>query len=228
MSVEKKKYIAINKEIYSILADNYYEELQNKQNYKQIINSICNKIFNTYVDSNNRKPVSILELGPGLGKALSLFSIKYKCNVVGIELSPKMAEKAKKNAPRAAIINDDINNIDNLLKNQFDIIFVNAVIHLFPRRDAIKLMEKIHRWLRDEGFLYLSTTLHEVATEGFFAKSNCNSRLKRFRRKYSEMDFKELVSSAGFRITSEWESPETKKNKHWINLICAKKWRTNL
>jgi len=221
--VKKKAYISVNKQTYDILADEYYEKICNNVKSKNIFDYLCKRVFFTYKNHFKKNPKSVLELGPGLGNALKIFSTKYNCNVTGIELSHRMAEKAQKKAVRAAIINDDINNIDNLLESQFDIIYANAVIHLFPRKDAVELLVKIHKWLKNSGVIYISTTLHEISEEGFFLKSNCDKKLNRYRRKYDEIDFKDLVCTTGFLVIDEWKFSETEMSKQWINLICEKK-----
>jgi 16S rRNA A1518/A1519 N6-dimethyltransferase RsmA/KsgA/DIM1 with predicted DNA glycosylase/AP lyase activity len=88
-----KEYIEINRKAYSIFADEYYEKMLKENRYKDITDKLCKYVYDAYINANNgKKPESVLELGPGLGATLLLFSTTYNCNVTGVELSNRMAD----------------------------------------------------------------------------------------------------------------------------------------
>lgn len=95
----------------------------------------------------NILPESILDIGCGPGNSTNqLYEYFPKSNILGIDSSDNMLDKAEKSYPhlkfRKCFIPDDIESIEN-----FDLIFSNACLHWIPDHKNLfpKLMSKLNR-----------------------------------------------------------------------------------
>jgi SAM-dependent methyltransferase len=212
-------YIDINRDAYDKLCDDgYYDKVE----YDNTEIS-CDRVYSQYCKINNgSKPLNVLELGPGIGRALHYFSTVYNCNTTAIELSQKMAIKAKRMAPSANIIVCDVKDINILIHSQFDIIYANAFIHLFPEQDALFVLQNYSKLLKDSGLIYLSTTINQEYKVGIFRKMNL--KVERFRVFYTEPKIIELVTNCNLSIIDKWIMTEPTRKQEWIYVICQKNY----
>ncbi len=210
-----KDYIKINRKVYDLLAEEY------KLNMKDYIvsNKKLIKPFIDYLKDNFDKP-RVLELGPGSGLCLSYFE-KEGINTTAIDISKKLLSISKELAPKTKYILADFLEFD-FGKSRFEGIFAQAVIQLFPKKDAIIVFRKIFDLLVDNGISHISTTIHEKSEEGVFEKLDYTKKIKRFRKKWTENELLEEVIKAGFSIYRKWYNSEQNKSKEWINLIIVK------
>ena len=88
----------------------------------------------------------VLDIGCGNGRNLFF---RNDLDMVGIELSKELYERAKINCPKARIINSDINELDNIKDEKFDLIICTAVLeHLeYPE----KTVSNIYSLLSENG-----------------------------------------------------------------------------
>ena len=172
------------------------------------------------LEKTNIKNISVLEIGPGAGQTLQYFSM-CGCHTIGVELSYKMAQIAKRKSPESLIICQDINSVQ-FLERQFHIIYLGAVLHLFPEKDASKLLQNIQHWLDDDGILYVNTTIHNRSFEGFYEKKDYRIPCTRYRKYWTENDFCTFVQKCGFDICDRGYSNEPERKKQWIALYCRK------
>lgn len=142
--------------------------------------------------------------------------------VTGIEFSEQMAQIASRTAPNARIIVDEFLGHD-FKGEMFDGVYASAFVHLFPLDDARKVVQKIHGLLYPQGVALVSTTRHEVESEGFMIKAGFVSEQKRFRRLYDKPGIEELLTSGGFTIRNYGEVKDpTEPGKLWMNLVIQK------
>lgn len=97
-------------------------------------------------------PKTILDIGCGPGNSTECLKRHFKdADVIGVDASPKMLEKAQKNHPDLTFaygcIPDDLRNF-----GQFDLIFSNACLHWIPNHQTL-----------------LPAIMHKVNTGGIFA-----------------------------------------------------------
>lgn len=159
--MDQRDYISINKKAYDDLAEEFERKIQvRKTNQKNIVNK-----FNKFILKHRLPNKSLLEIGPAAG-----YTTKLLCDsgyrVTAIELSPKLSEICKRIAPESEIINDDFLNHD-FGDKKYSGVLVIAFIHLFPKSDTEKVLKKINSLLISDGIVYISTTLHKLAKEGF-------------------------------------------------------------
>jgi len=99
---------------------------------------------------------NILDLGCGpgnVGKQLTLCG--KHISVTGIDLSEQMIKLAKLNVPSATFQCQDIRTIDFREKSFDAIILSFCIVHLSDD-EMVKLLEKVSRYLKKNGKLYLS------------------------------------------------------------------------
>lgn len=215
----RKEYLEINQKSYDILAEEYkYREKNPGKNESKPWESGEKILELLKIDCTNE--IRVLEVGPGVGKILDFFQ-GYGCQTVGVELSGKMARIAKESSPMSLIINQDINSI-NFLEKQFHIVYLGAVLHLFPIEDASILLQNIWRWLSDEGILYLNTSISHKSCDGYFEKKDYHTTCKRYRKYWLEDEFSSFVQKHKFSICHRGYSTEPERNKHWVALYCKK------
>mgnify|MGYP001565077118 FL=1 len=101
------------------------------------------------------KPGSIvLDIGCG-GGTKAKYLINKGLNVIGIDFSEEMVKISKREIPKTKFLTLDLQNIENLKEN-FDGIFIQAVLLHFPKKEIKDVLEKIIRKLRDGGYLYIA------------------------------------------------------------------------
>lgn len=97
---------------------------------------------------NVSKDQNILDLGCGTG-VLTNELAKNGANVIGIDSSIDMINKAKSNYQNLSFQVADATNLE--FKNYFDTVFSNAVFHWIPNQE--KLLGSIYNSLKDNGKL---------------------------------------------------------------------------
>lgn len=215
MLTDKNNYILINKNAYDALADEYLNRTE-KNDY--LIKDDCwYKILEELITKENTE---VLEVGPGSGRILNIFD-QLGCRTTAVELSPKMSEFSKKKSPNTNVITGNILN-QYFTDNSFDIIFLMAVIHNFPKKEAIKLLDKIYKWLKINGFLVIITTIHEKEYQGFTLKEDYNKKVTRFRYQYTKKSFDKLLKDSKYNTYKKCIIEEKDRNKTWYNVICKK------
>jgi len=131
-----------------------------------------------------KKGETVLDLGAGAGFDcfLAANQVGDTGKVIGIDMTPEMVEKAKKNAKKGNYSNVEfkLGEIENLpvADNSVDIIISNCVINLSP--DKPKVFEEAFRVLKPEGRLMVSDIvllkeLPEFVKESIDAYVSCVS-----------------------------------------------------
>lgn len=141
----------------------------------------------------------ILDLGCGTGK-LSGDLAAEGAQVVGMDSSPQMIERAKEFCPDLEFLVADATNLP--FENIFDIIFSNAVFHWIPNQDA--LLHSVLRALKPGGILLCE----------FGGDRNTELILNAFREEFEQTghrfenpfyypsveDYRSLLEAVGFEI----------------------------
>lgn len=213
--LNENDYIKVNKIAYNKAASQYVERSKHWSEYNLTDNDWKEILEKELLNLEHENLV--LEIGPGIGRILKLFESLH-CRTIGVELSDKMLEIAKENAPNTIFIEGNILEV-NFEDESFDAIFIGAVIHNFPKQDAKKLLKLISKWIKPNGKILLYTTIHEKSEEGFYKKEDYNGNIIRFRKKYTESEFKEMLASAGFEICYKKYNTELDRNKKWLTYI---------
>jgi 2-polyprenyl-3-methyl-5-hydroxy-6-metoxy-1,4-benzoquinol methylase len=177
------------------------------------------KIAAPFIDHLNAKfpNARVLELGPGSGLNLSFFADEG-FRTWGIDISQKMIDLSRRLSPGTEYFIGDLLDYD--FKNlRFEGIFAKEFIHLLQKNDAVHVLKKARELLVPSGALFLGTTVHGKSEEGYFEKSDYSGQPKRFRKRWTEEELLEMVSSLDFQVLHRGYHIEPDKNKKWINLI---------
>lgn len=118
---------------------------------------------------------TVLDLGSGAGNDcfIARAEVGETGKVIGIDFSPQMIEKARKNTFKRGYTNiefieGDIENVP-LPDNSVDIVVSNCVLNLLPQKD--KIFKEIYRVLKQGGHFCIS----DVVLNGVFPKEFTNN-----------------------------------------------------
>lgn len=212
----EKEYIKINRDAYNKFAIQHNRRTTKPSKYELSDKDWENIIENSLINKNKKN--NILEIGPGTGRLLKIIEDNFNVNTTAVELSKEMIKYAKEKSPNTSFIEGNILEV-NFKSNEFDAIIMGALIHNFPKEDAIVLLQKCHKWLKITGKIMLYTTLHEKSDEGYCEKEDYEGKIIRYRKKYTEQELIELLEDNNYKIINKMVNIEKDRNKKWITLI---------
>ena len=203
-------YIQTHREIYDALAEGYEQRVE-------ILREVTEKAVSLFEDQI-KTGKEVLELGPGVGLATQLLT-QHGFSPTGVELSPKMAAFSQKRNPSVEILVGDF--LEMKFKKQFDGVFAFAFIHLFPKEDAQRVIEKVYRILKPGGIFYVGTTESAESGEGWEAKTDYPGGQKRFRKRWTEKEFTAFLKTGGFRGIAVHKITDPFA-KRWMDFVVQK------
>ena len=217
-------YIDINRICYNTLADEYYTRAN-----AEVVGKHLAQIISNVLKQNCRKDnYRILELGCGTGTILAALNTNHEYQLYAVDLSANMVSYAKKNCPEINIETKNVLDVSDISgvfqeRGQFDVIIMAALIHLFPRNDAIELLNRVKEWLNPNGLIYIDTTKEAKFKDGeISAKQGYSVPVTRLRTRWTENDFKELLQHCGFDIVYEENHP-AHNGKIWLRKVAKKR-----
>lgn len=147
----------------------------------------------------------VLDIGCAEGTiSEKLFS--HKCEVLGIELDEKSAQKAKKYCNDVVIGNVELIELNKEYENYFDIIlFADVLEHL---KEPLEVLRRFKKYLKDDGYMVIS--LPNIANWrmrfklllGNFDYEDCGLLDKTHLRFYNLKGVKKLLSDADLEIVN--------------------------
>ncbi|MEK7575855.1 MAG: class I SAM-dependent methyltransferase [Patescibacteria group bacterium] len=206
-------YLVTNKKIYDVLASEYEKKSQLRKNFN---NGIIDR-FVKFISTGNK----ILDVGCAIG--LDIETLRSKgFKVVGIDISPKMVNFARKRNSGCQIIEDNFMDIN--FSAQFDGIWAQSFIHLFPKSEVSNVFQKIKKLLKFEGVAHIATSKEIESSEGYIEKRDYKNKIKRFRKYWTREELRNFILDQGFSITDYYETddPAPVKNKKWMVFIIKK------
>jgi SAM-dependent methyltransferase len=136
----------------------------------------------------------VLDLGCGAGVPFTK-NLSEKFDVTGVDLSPKQIERARKNAPRARFICEDMSKIHSP-ENHYDGIYAYySIIHV-PRNEHFTIFLNMYKMLKLGGVILVS--LHssddpESIYDDYFGT-------KMYWSGFDKDENIKLIKNAGFKI----------------------------
>jgi len=108
-------------------------------------------------------PALVLDLGCGTGKLLNRLASQFpQLNGIGLDLSPKMLQKARKANkfhPRLIFIQGNANKLP-FAENQFDAVFNTISFLHYPQPELV--LTQIYRILKPNGKFYLADYTNKI------------------------------------------------------------------
>ncbi len=139
---------------------------------------------------------SVLDLGCGVGLA-SKCLIEKGFELTGIDISKEMLRFYQARNPSAHIIEDDFMKTD--FKQKFDGIVAFAFIHLFPKKQALKVLRKISDILAPGGVALIGSTDSSVSKEGWENKDDYLGKKMRFRKHWQKEEFRKALKDINLK-----------------------------
>ncbi len=192
-------------------------------NTQALVRNNYNKIFKIYSEQRHKtkndyylnlfnkllkRNSTILDLGCGCGKPVSEFFLKRKHKIVGLDISIKQVELAKKNFPKESFF---VRDIANLEYNEFSVDAIVSFYTIFhiARNTQEELYRKINSFMYSGGKILL--TLGSFEWEGIANFHGGKMYWSQFGRKKNI----KLLKNAGFNILLE-EIDKNDEFKHQI------------
>lgn len=202
--------IAIHKEIYNSVADEYEARVKDLTQITKEAIDICS----TYLAVGD----SVLDIGCAVGLAVQCFN-ENGFIASGIELSDEMVVYARRRNPKSDIVEGDF--LEHKFEETFNGIYMSAFIHLFPKDKTEELFGKIRSTLKSNGYIFLSTTKSDVSKEGWEEKYDYNKKVSRFRKHWTEDELQKTIEDHKFRIINKriFTDPF---DKTWMGFIARK------
>ncbi len=187
------------KKSYNKIAENY---LSTRDQFKN----------NKYLEKLNKllKQVSlILDLGCGAGKPVDEFFVKHGHKVIGLDISEKQIELAKKNLPNGEFKVEDMSELTNSEYLVDAVISFYAIFHI-KRESHQELFNKINSFLPVGGLILVSMgSSNWEGTESDF------HGIEMFWSHFDADKNKEIIKNAGFKILLD-EIDTSNNEKHLI------------
>lgn len=160
-------------------------------------------------------PKSVLDIGCGPGNStLRLYERFPKAEILGIDSSDNMLEKAEKTYPHLKFCKCTIPDGMDKLEN-FDLIFSNACLHWIPNHKSLfpKLMDKLNA----KGMLAVQMPL--VQNAEFYKILNKLTETKKWKKLQNISVFHNLLPNETYNILSEISSEVTMWDTTYYHIV---------
>ena len=203
-----------------------YQSKQITEVYDEISTSYATK-FNEPSDNIDDflkligKGGKILDAGCGPGVDVVYIASKG-FDVIGVDLSEKMLEIAKRKNPRIFFQKADIRKL-NFKPNTFDGVIASfSLIHI-PKKDVNKTVDNFYKLLKPRGVIYIG--IQEGKSQEIFLIEPLKPDEKIFLNIISAREIKEILTKAGFIVLDEFSRPAENKEEFDFNkfVVIAKK-----
>ena len=162
-------------------------------------------------------PISlILDVGCGAGRDAKFF-LDCGLQVIGIDLSEKLIEIAKKNISNARFYVMDFERLV-FPKEKFDGVWASASLVHLPKERLQHVIGEIHQILRKDGLFFSSFRVG--AGERFTEERRGKAILKRFYSYYKPEEVRQALMKAEFTIQDE--EPDSINSGDWIFFLARK------
>ncbi|HEY5588518.1 MAG TPA: class I SAM-dependent methyltransferase [Candidatus Paceibacterota bacterium] len=171
-----------------------------------------------------KKGDSVLDMGCASG-VKSKYLIDKGLKVLGIDFSEKFIEIAKKEVLNGNFLVMDINDIDKLTEN-FDGIFIQAVLLHIPKKEVENILKKAVNKLNKGGYLYVAVKgkKEDGADEEIKNENDYGYEYERFFSYFSIEELKDYFKKVGLKIIYKNISQPSRATRktNWIQIIGKK------
>ena len=146
------------------------------------------------LSSRLRDGDSVLDIGCGAGVPIAR-SLARRCRVTGVDLSPEMVRRARRNVAGGHFLCADIMSVD-LPAASFDAAVAFYTVFHLPRELHAELFCRVHRWLRPRG-LFLCT-LSAYSEDGYTEDDFFDVTM--YWSNYGIHEYREILTEIGFSL----------------------------
>lgn len=168
------------------------------------------------------KPMDkVLDVGCG-GGTKSKYLIKKGLQVVGIDNSERMIEIARREVPNTEFFVMDMSDMSKL-KEEFDGVFVQAVLLHTPKKNVKKVFQGLFNKLKQNGYLYIAVKekRQDGSEEEIKTEEDYGYKYKRLFSYFTVDEIKNYLSDLQMEISYESKTPS--KSTNWIQIIAKKR-----
>jgi len=161
----------------------------------------------------------VLDIGCAVGYTTQILR-EYGKQAEGIDISPAMISFARRRNPGTTFV------VGDFLEQPYEYAAYNGVLlyafmHLFPKDDALKLLEKVVDILKSGGYIFIGTTKSSESSEGFEEKTDYGSTEKRYRKRWTQVELESVFDDLGLKII-HYEDNTDKFGKVWMDYVVQK------
>lgn len=196
--------------VYDEVASQYEERFSERKEIKEE----KTRVLLQYLPDGSR----VLDIGCAVGG--ETYFLSRKCFIIGLDISPEMVRYARQRNegnPRVQIVLGSF--LEMHFDNEFDGIYANAFIHLFPDHDVV--LAKMRTALHEGGVALISTTPSKSTREEIARKEDYQSTQKRYRKHWTRDDLQIALEAAGFKVIRYFETTDP-FGKHMMDFIVQK------
>lgn len=204
-------YLSAHKKAYDAVAEEYEARVENLR----AVTKTCVEFLKPHLPLGGK----VLDVGCGVGLMVNLLD-REGYAAEGIELSPNMVKFSRARNPSCPIYEGDFLNYE--FPHLYFGITALAFIHLFPKEAAQRVLQKMYDLLEPNGILYIGTTKSKESSEGWEEKHDYQNEARRFRKHWTEEEFRAVLTEAGFEILCCNIIPDP-FGKVWMDMIARKK-----
>ncbi len=161
--------------------------------------------FMKFIPKNGR----ILDVGSGSGVPIAKKLIEHGFEVVGIDISQKMIELAKKNVPQATFIKMEMTNLEFDDASFDGLVAFYSIIHLSREKHSL-LFRNFNRILKKTGVMFVCLGPAEYeGTEEYLGE-------KMFWSHYEPKKALQIIKDAGFTIIFDRKITSGEETHYWV------------
>lgn len=172
--------------------------------------------FLTYLEPGSR----IIDVGCA-GGYKSQYLMERGMSVLGIDISKKFIEIAKREYPAGEFRVIDMNKIDQM-REKFDAVFAQASILHLPKKEGATILKKFSDVLKPGGICFVSVKERRVdgVAEEQKTESDYGYDYTRLFSYYTEEDLRAYYEKAGFDVKDVWRLPVGRTV--WLQIVGEK------
>lgn len=191
--------------LFNQLAQGYQDKYMDVSLYACALDKFCSLLVPN---------AAVLDMACGPGNlSRYLLDKRPDINLLGLDLAPNMLELAKLNNPEAAFMRMDCRDIDfNQLSNKafatrlmgkhiqaFDALVCGFVLPYLTSAEVLALFNDMHRLIKDNGIIYLSTMTGSLTDSGVQISSSGQEMYIHY---HEEPQLIEALITTGFELIS--------------------------
>jgi len=161
----------------------------------------------------------ILDVGCGSG-VKSKYLIEHGFKVTGIDISDKLLEIAREEAPVADFRELSMTELDSMTE-RFDAVFAQASLLHIPKKQAADVVQQMARRLVPGGLLYIAVkeVREDLPEEGILKESDYGYEYERFFSYFRMAELEKYLTDAGLTVVSTQRNPSPTGKTVWLQII---------